>query len=88
MIVEHNNMRYEDHHELCSCEIISGQHGKNFAFVQCFDISTQELKRYWGSWDLENPESSMLSILDRGGKWPKLYKQMQDFHNDALKENN
>ncbi|WP_166267442.1 hypothetical protein [Marinobacter caseinilyticus] len=50
-----------------------------YGFVQCLNLnwpecgaSVPEIKRYWGPWDVENPEDSVRRIMAQGGKWPTL----------------
>lgn len=66
---------YDDGNEKCLC-IHSQSEGRVWAFIQCIDIgndgTSEHIKRYWGAFDLENPEASIERIMRNGGKWPKL----------------
>ena len=70
-----SNFVYDDADERCLC-IVSQTQGLAFAFIQCINAGDSgegtELKRYWGSFDEENPEESIAQIMRRGGKWPEL----------------
>jgi hypothetical protein len=75
---ESRDMVFDDADPRCVvffCEGIGGP----FAFIQCLDLglpesghSVPDIKRYWGPWDSNAPETSMKHILVRGGKWPTL----------------
>lgn len=69
--VEVNGMRYEDHHPDCRF-IPSRTSSGSYAFIQVIDISTNMLKRYWGPFNIEQPERSIENIMRNGGKWPSL----------------
>jgi hypothetical protein len=76
MRVETSNLVFDGSDKRCGI-IFSYAQGQNFAFIQCFDPnqkkdSIHSRKEYWGRWDWDNPESSMLHILESGGKWPEL----------------
>ncbi|WP_413113843.1 hypothetical protein [Thaumasiovibrio sp. DFM-14] len=74
------NLLFDEQHKDCLC-IKSQANGYIFAFVQCLDLGQKQyrhkeprIKRYWGLYDSNNPESSIRQILRNGGKWPELPK--------------
>lgn len=75
MRVQVNQLIYDDADELCKCYLETAL-GKGYAFVQCIDTGMDGthrfIKRYWGEYDVNNPEVSMIEILSYGGKWPQL----------------
>ena len=80
MIVEVNNIRFDDNHQNCLVNFSQVQ-GQNFAFVQALDLGMENSrhkkpmrKRSWGFWDHSEPEQSMINILKNGAKWPSLPK--------------
>ncbi len=69
--VEVNGMLYQDDHPDClfiQSSTVSG----SYAFIQAFDTSTNMAKRYWGPFNIEQPEASIKAIMQNGGKWPAL----------------
>lgn len=73
-----SNMVFDDDDPRCRVYVSRGQNG-TYGFVQCLDIgnkglrlSTPGIKRYWGDWNVDNPERSIKSIMRTGGKWPEL----------------
>lgn len=80
MKVENNDLVYADDLEGCSFTIAQ-TNGKYYAFVQVLDLGAKHCrfkkpmkKRYWGPWDANHPEHSMLNIIKHGGPWPDLPK--------------
>ncbi|NQY33596.1 MAG: hypothetical protein HRT37_01240 [Alteromonadaceae bacterium] len=80
LVVEINNIRFDDNNENCSIQYFRTQ-GYLFAFVQALDLGRIDLrlkkpkpKRYWGLWDNNEPEKSMLNIFRNGSRWPSLPK--------------
>ncbi|MEY0164799.1 hypothetical protein AB7W12_22765 [Providencia rettgeri] len=60
----------------CNCKIEMSQ-GELFAFIVCYQYhgggsKTKEYKKYWGRYSHNNPEKSILEIMESGGKWPDL----------------
>jgi hypothetical protein len=69
MRVEVNGLVYDSTNKKCKC-ILSDSQSKLYAFVQVLDGNI--VKRYWGEYSHEAPESSIEKIMECGGKWPHL----------------
>jgi hypothetical protein len=72
------DMVFDDADPRCAVFTCPGLKG-TYGFVQCLDLAwpearlvVPEIKRYWGSWDVECPEESIRRIMVKGGKWPTL----------------
>ena len=57
MLIEINNLRFDDNHKKCFVNFSHAQ-GHHFAFVQALDLGMEDClnsrpitKRYWGLWD-------------------------------------
>lgn len=74
--IEVNGLLYEEGHPDCLL-IQSSTSSGSYAFVQVLDIDTQMVKRYWGPFDIEQPETSIENIMRHGGNWPALLKAEQ-----------
>ena len=80
MLVEVNNVCFDENHQKCLLNFSLTQ-GQTFAFVQALDLGSKSCrhkkpmpKRYWGVWDHSNPKQSMVNILRHGAQWPSLPK--------------
>lgn len=78
--VEVNGMLYEDYHPDCKC-ITSRTNSGSYAFIQVLDLNTSMHKRYWGKFDIENPEASIAHIMTYGGPWPSLPEPDENLDN-------
>ncbi len=69
------NLVFDSSHEKCIC-ITSSAEQRTFAFIQCLDVGCdgkyERPKRYWGLYDSQNPEDSIMRIMRTGGRWPAL----------------
>ncbi|NQY64154.1 MAG: hypothetical protein HRT38_10555 [Alteromonadaceae bacterium] len=80
MLVEINNVRFDDEHPKCFINFSQAE-GRTFAFVQALDLGLKNCRHKqpmtkccWGIWDHSEPEKSMSNILNYGAKWPSLPK--------------
>lgn len=71
-----NGFIYEDYHPKCKIRFSSMSLGNIsyicVAFIQCFDGTTGDIKRYWGYFDDDDVEGSIIRIMQKGSKWPDL----------------
>jgi hypothetical protein len=75
---DEQNIVFDDADPRCfvlTCNSLGGTYG----FVQCLDLGWPEcrlsvpgIKRYWGPYDVNNPDDSIHRIIAKGGKWPAL----------------
>lgn len=76
-IKTNTNLLFDTAHKKCLC-ITSGAEQRIFAFIQCLDVGqngkSERAKRYWGLYDPQNPEESIMRIMLNGGSWPALPK--------------
>lgn len=67
-----NGLVYDDSNPLCSMEVSRSQ-GENYAFITVIEEKWPDhTKRYWGRFDFDDKEGSLIEIMETGGKWPDL----------------
>lgn len=76
MRVSNNGLVYDSNDERCQMYIgTTGAtlgHGLEIklAFITVMEGDSKSVRRYFGAYDVQNPESSIRQIIERGGKWP------------------
>lgn len=69
MIIEQGRMTYDESDDRCIC-ILKRSVGQTFAFIQCVDDDTQNIKRFFGPFQHEFRTESITEIMKLGATWP------------------
>lgn len=79
LVNDHENMIFDSEDDRCLLIKAMGPDGRIHAFIQCLDVGnihnrlkTPHTKNYWGFYNADEPEKSILEIMHCGVKWPAL----------------
>lgn len=69
LVIDNGHLLYDENDDRCKVFVKQSQ-GMLFGFGIFIDKGCpSETKKYWGKWDWNSQEKSLLSIMESGGKW-------------------